>query len=109
MIPVKASSFGRLTAALRRKPGGIENANILPTLSREMLKCRAASRWLRPSAQAGRTFRYMSTVMILPPSLKPAGKDMGGRLLRRPQRARPAATLADFLTAVLTPKQSIAC
>ena len=51
----------------------------------------------------------ISTVMILPPSLKPAGKDMGGRLLRRPQRARPAPTLADFLTAVLTPKQSIAC
>ena len=29
------------------------------------------------------------------------GKDIGGRLLRRPQRAHPAATVADFLTAVL--------
>jgi len=41
-------------------------------------------------------------MMILPPSLKPAGKDIGGRLLRRPQRAHPAATLADSLTAVLS-------
>ncbi|SFQ26050.1 hypothetical protein, partial [Tranquillimonas alkanivorans] len=29
-------------------------------------------------------------------------KGKGGRLLRRPQRAHPAATVADFLTAVLT-------
>lgn len=48
-----------------------ENAIILATLSREMLKCRAASRWLMPSAQASRTFRYKSTVKILPPSLSP--------------------------------------
>ena len=47
---------------------------ILLTLSREMLKCRAASRRLMPSEQASRTFRYMSTVMILPPSLQPAEK-----------------------------------
>jgi hypothetical protein len=40
----------------------------------EMLKCRAASRGLMPSAQASRTFQYMSTVMILPPSLQPAEK-----------------------------------
>ena len=32
------------------------------------------------------------------------GKSMGGRLLRRPQRPHPAATVADFLTAVLTPR-----
>ena len=36
-----------------------------------MLKCRAASRWLMPSAQASRTFRYKYTVKILPPSLSP--------------------------------------
>jgi len=36
-----------------------------------MLKCRAASGWLMPSAQASRTFRYKSTVKILPPSLSP--------------------------------------
>ena len=36
-----------------------------------MLKCRAAYRWLMPSAQARRTFRYKSTVKILPPSLSP--------------------------------------
>jgi hypothetical protein len=74
MIPVNPSSFGRFTGAVRRYPGGTENARILRTLSREMLKCRAASRWLMPSAQARRTFRYMSTVMILPPSLQPAGR-----------------------------------
>jgi len=51
--------------------GGTGNAIILATLSREMLKCRAASRWLIPSAQASRTFRYKSTVKILPPSLSP--------------------------------------
>ena len=50
---------------------GTENAIILATLSREMLKCRVASRWLMPSAQASRTFRYKSTVKILPPSLPP--------------------------------------
>src|SRR6056297_3459423 len=71
MIPVKPSSFGRLIGADRRYPGGTENAIILATLSREMLKCRAASRWLMPSAQASRTFRYKSTVKILPPSLSP--------------------------------------
>src|SRR6056297_1033415 len=71
MIPVKPSSFGRLIGADRRYPGGTENAIILATLSREMLKCRAALRWLMPSAQASRTFRYKSTVKILPPSLSP--------------------------------------
>src|SRR6056297_772104 len=71
MIPVKASSFGRFTGAVRRYPGGTENAIILATLSREMLKYRAASRWLIPSAQASRTLRYKSTVKILPPSLSP--------------------------------------
>ncbi|WP_217898335.1 hypothetical protein, partial [Tropicimonas sediminicola] len=30
-------------------------------------------------------------------------KGKGGRLLRRPQQGHPAATVADFLTAVLTP------
>ena len=44
---------------------------IFLTLSRAMLNCRAASRWLMPSAQASRTFRYKSTVKILPPSLSP--------------------------------------
>lgn len=71
MIPVNPSSFGRFTGTVRRYPGGTENAIILATLSREMLKCRAASRWLMPSAQARRTFRYKSTVKILPPSLSP--------------------------------------
>src|SRR6056297_4250909 len=60
-----------LTGAFRRYPGGTENVIILATISREMLKCRAASRWLMPSAQASRTFRYKSTVKILPPSLSP--------------------------------------
>jgi hypothetical protein len=60
-----------MLGAFRRYPGGTENAIILATLSREMLKCRAASRWLMPSAQASRTFRYKSTVKILPPSLSP--------------------------------------
>ena len=35
---------------------------------------RAACRRLMPSAQASRTFRYMSTVMILTPSLPSAGR-----------------------------------
>ena len=43
-------------------------------LPREMLNCRAASRWLMPSAQASRTLRYMSTVKILPPSLQHAAR-----------------------------------
>ena len=37
-----------------------------------------------------------------PPTLPAARKGKGGRLLRRPQPAHPAATVADFLTAVLT-------
>jgi hypothetical protein len=70
--------------AVRRYPGGTENAIILLTLSREILKCRAASRWLMPSAHASRTFRYKSTLKILPPSLSP-------------ERVK----VADFCTAVL--------
>jgi hypothetical protein len=38
-------------------PGGTENAGILRPLSRGMSTCRAASRWLMPSAGAGRTLR----------------------------------------------------
>src|SRR6056297_1512838 len=37
-----------------------------------------------------------------PPALPVARKGKGGRLLRRPQQAHPAATVADFCTAVLT-------
>ena len=37
-----------------------------------------------------------------PPALPASRKGKGGRLLRRPQQAHPAATAADFLTAVLT-------
>jgi putative transposase len=36
------------------------------------------------------------------PALPAAGKGQSGRLLRRPQRAYPAATVADFCTAVST-------
>lgn len=72
MIAVKPSSFGRLTGALRRYPGGSGYANIFFTLSREIPNRRAASRWLIPSAQASPTFRYKSTVKILPPSLQSA-------------------------------------
>ncbi|MDD9709755.1 hypothetical protein PVW53_20980, partial [Seohaeicola sp. SP36] len=36
-----------------------------------------------------------------PPALPVARKGKGGRLLRRPQQAHPAATVADFRTAVL--------
>src|SRR5690606_12456141 len=36
-----------------------------------------------------------------PPALPVARKGKGGPLLRRPQRAHPAATVVDFLTAVL--------
>jgi len=36
-----------------------------------------------------------------PPALPVTRKGKGGRLLRRPQQAHPAATVADFCTAVL--------
>src|SRR6056297_2809548 len=36
-----------------------------------------------------------------PPTLPVTRKGKGGRLLRRPQKAHPAATVADFRTAVL--------
>ena len=39
---------------------------------------------------------------ILPPSLRQIRKGKGGRLLRRPQQGHPAATVDDFLTAVLS-------
>ena len=55
--------------AVRRYPGGTEKLRIFRTLSREIPKCLAASRWLMPSAQARRTFRYNSIVkMPRPPS-----------------------------------------
>jgi hypothetical protein len=37
-----------------------------------------------------------------PPALPVTRKGKGGRLLRRPQQAHPAATVAYFRTAVLT-------
>jgi len=49
MIPVNRSSSGRFTRAVRRSPGSTENARILRTPSREMVKCRAACRWLMPA------------------------------------------------------------
>jgi len=58
-----------------------------------------------PSAHARRTLRYKSTVKILPPSLRQTKKGKDGRLLSRPQQAHPAATVDDFLTAVLMLKQ----
>jgi hypothetical protein len=42
MIGTKGSSFGRLTSAVRRQPGGTENVIIFATVSREMLKAFAA-------------------------------------------------------------------
>ena len=57
MISGNPSSFGRLIATVRRQPGGTEKATAMSTVSREMLKWRAAARLLMPSAQARRTFR----------------------------------------------------
>ena len=62
MNPVKPSSFGRRTGAVRRYPGGTENSSIFLTLSRETPKWRAAARSLIPSRHARRTLRYSSTV-----------------------------------------------
>lgn len=42
----------------------------------------------------------MSAVKMLPPSLQPQ-RGKGGRLLRRPQRAYAAASVVEFLIAVL--------
>ena len=42
-----------------------------------------------------------------PPTLPVARKGKGGRLLRRPQQAHPAATMADFRTAVLSQDSEI--
>src|SRR5271163_4456943 len=67
MTSINPSSFGRLIAAVRRYPGGTENLSIFFMLSRG----RAASRALIPSRRARRTFRYSSTVKMLPPSLSP--------------------------------------
>ena len=57
MISVNPSSFGRLTGADLRYPGGTEKLSIFLTLSREIPKWRAAARSLMPSRQARRTFR----------------------------------------------------
>jgi hypothetical protein len=64
-----AGRIGALDERLKRGPEGWRHRL---ALSREMLKCRAASRWLMPSAQASRALRYKSTVKILPPSLQHA-------------------------------------
>ncbi len=42
-----------------------------------------------------------------PPALPAARKGKGGRLLRRPQQGHPAASVADFLTAVLTVSRGV--
>ena len=61
----------------------------------------AAARSLIPPAQARRTFRYKFHGENAP-ALPVARKGQSGRLLRRPQRAYPAATVVDFCTAVST-------
>lgn len=80
----------------RRRPavtGGSEYDSILRTVSRDTLKCFAASRWLMPPAQArdapsGKDPRYISPR----PSLL-AQRRQSGRLLRRPQQHFAAATV----------------
>ncbi|CUH39342.1 hypothetical protein JSE7799_02066 [Jannaschia seosinensis] len=59
----------------------------------------------RPLAHALRTGQSHLTIQVHgenPPALPAAREGKGGRLLRRPQQAHPAATVADFCTAVLT-------
>ena len=60
-----------------------ERLGQLNPLTREMLKCRAASRWLMPSAQASRTFRYKSTPAA------GSSRRYRGRLLHRRSHAGP--------------------
>ncbi|CUH40056.1 hypothetical protein JSE7799_02785 [Jannaschia seosinensis] len=58
----------------------------------------------RPLAHALRTGQSHLTIQVHgenPPALPAAREGKGGRLLRRPQQAHPAATVADFCTAVL--------
>ena len=101
MISVNPSSFGRLTGADRRYPGGTEKLSIFLTLSREIPKWRAAARSLMPS-RTGQTNLPIKLHGENAPALPAAGKGQSGRLLRRPQRDHHAATVADFCTAVFS-------
>ncbi|CUH39810.1 hypothetical protein JSE7799_02538 [Jannaschia seosinensis] len=64
----------------------------------------------RPLAHALRTGQSHLTIQVHgenPPALPAAREGKGGRLLRRPQQAHPAATVADFCTAVLSWSSSV--
>ena len=71
--PVNPSSFGRRTGAVRRYPGGTENASIFLTLSRETPKWRAAARSLIPSP-ARQTDLAIQLHGVNPPALPIIGK-----------------------------------
>jgi hypothetical protein len=110
MIPVNPSSFGRLTYARRRYPGGAEKLSIFFTLSRATPECRAATHSLIPSRDARRTFQYSSTVKMPPHTffrlqitvviqrLTTVG------ILRRPDQDHPRGSVAGYAGALAPPR-----
>ena len=107
MNPVKPSSFGWRTGAVRRYPGGTENSSIFLTLSREIPKWRAAARSLIPSRHARRTLRYSSIRFaarrLACESSRPPHNRKGlpdWQSFAPPQRDHPAATVVYSCTAV---------
>jgi hypothetical protein len=64
----------------------------------EMTRCLA----LAHSLGTGQSHSTVQVHGENPPALPVARKGKGGRLLRRPQKAHPAATVANFCTAVLS-------
>jgi hypothetical protein len=99
MVAGKPSGFGGLISARRRYPGGTAKLSIFLTLSREDPEM-ARRRALAHPVPTGQTNLPIKLHAEYAPALPAAGKGQSGRLLRRPQRAYPAATVADFCTAV---------
>lgn len=93
-----------MNAAIRFELG-TEKLDIFLTLSREIPKCRAASRWLIPPEQARRNLPMQihgENTSALPVTRK----GQTGQLLHRPQRDNPAATVDDYCAAVLKDRGS---
>ena len=107
MISVNPSSFGRLTGADRRYPGGDREAqHLLHALARdpEMTRRRA----LAHTVPTGETDLPIELHGENAPALPVARKGQSGRVLLRPQRDHHAATVDDFCTAVSTCNCNIA-
>lgn len=105
MTGMKGSSFGRAGGCDRRYPGGTECSRIFRTVFRLILKTRAASLLLIPSAwHALCTRLYRSTEHISPPSARCLKRKV--RTLTPPRSDQPTVSADQFASGIHIPRAS---